>query len=113
MHERESANSDNRLVRAETPNGVSEYRTTPWGGASPSTPIKAKPAFNTTARACRCIRVQVQKIRRLLIMNAKKFCFNENINELEIDPRYISEGVSFAEQNNYTAIRILELNEQN
>ncbi|WP_445367696.1 hypothetical protein ACH5Y9_22825 [Methylomonas sp. BW4-1] len=46
-------------------------------------------------------------------MNSNKFRFNENTKELEIDPRYINDGAAFAEQNKYTAIRMLELNEKN
>ncbi|WKJ92599.1 hypothetical protein QZJ86_01865 [Methylomonas montana] len=40
--------SHNRLVRAETPNGTTQYRS----GALPNTPRRAKPVFNTTASAC-------------------------------------------------------------
>jgi internalin A len=41
----------------------------------------------------------------------KKFRFNENINEFEIDHRCIEEGVKFAEKKNYPAIRIVDLKE--
>lgn len=40
----------------------------------------------------------------------KKYLFNENINALEIDPDYLSEGLSCAERKKYTAIRIIDLN---
>jgi len=44
-------------------------------------------------------------------MHAKKYSFNENTNELDVDPWFIAEGVSFAKQNNYKAIRILAMND--
>lgn len=42
-------------------------------------------------------------------MRAKKFEFNENINTLEVDPRFIADGLAFAERKKYRAIRIRAL----
>ena len=46
-------------------------------------------------------------------MDIKKFVFNERINSLLIDPRFIEEGFIFAKKCNYTSITISDLNEQN
>jgi len=40
----------------------------------------------------------------------KKFCFNENISELEIDPDFLMEGLSYAEKKKHNSIRIIDLN---
>ncbi|AIY42715.1 Internalin-like protein [Collimonas arenae] len=42
----------------------------------------------------------------------KKFNFNEDIQELEVDPRFIEQGLSYAAKKKCTAIRVHELNEQ-
>lgn len=46
-------------------------------------------------------------------MSMKKYYFNENINALEVDPRFIEDGLMFAQQNNHSSIRIYEMNERN
>jgi internalin A len=46
-------------------------------------------------------------------MTTKKFEFNEHINALEVDPRFLKDGLLYAEKKKYTAIRIMDLNERN
>jgi internalin A len=40
----------------------------------------------------------------------EKFKYNKYINYLEIDPVFINDGLEFAKENNYTAIRVTPLN---
>lgn len=42
-------------------------------------------------------------------MNEKKFAFNSNIKELEVDPRFVEEGVAFAVREKHAAIRVIDL----
>ncbi|TVY02057.1 leucine-rich repeat domain-containing protein [Cohnella terricola] len=41
----------------------------------------------------------------------KKYSFNDNIQEFEIDPEFIKEGVKQAEKKGYSSIRIISLND--
>ena len=59
----------------------------------------------------RWIRSSKHRVVVVAEMSAKKYSFNENTNELDIDPKFIADGVSFAQQNNYKAIRIRAMND--